>query len=648
MAKKEFSVKGPIFKLAMEHGSDFRRFTPGDKVGKPTDMAATKSYVDQGIYAWFAFTPVNSWGGRALERWRVGVSEHSGDYVEFKAPKDAELSNLKDLAAAKAATAAGGKRKPPKALVKELIKAVKTGDEEQVARLGPLAASGVIEDTRPIDVAASLGNARFMELLLPHCDPNTTTDDGKQIPTALYCAVSGGSLECVELLLDRCDPKATGDDGWTALISAAVGKNLSILGLLLPLSDVDASTREGRTALLGAAQRGHRDAVELLLPRADLNRQDATGRTALMLALDLDMRLDYYNEKYQTRIAILRALLDAGADPNLRDEGGNTALILAVTRGALGKAGVTVLLPKSDANLANLSGDTALTAALAKKDDKLVSTLVKVCRVDHANAAGDTALIIAARAGRPESVAILVKVADVNAQNGKGRTALMEAFLALTEKKGHWSNDGDMGPLRCILRLIPLSALDLQDEDGVTALMMCAKNGLPELLGLLLLTSNVNLRDATGATALARLTFPGGDMECFDLLVERSDARIADNLGRTPLMRAGSDEEKILKLVGRSAIDARDNSGATALMLAAGKHHEMNTTKLLLDAGADPSLVDVQGRTAEAIARARGKDGLELANMLRDIVASQSESDELTDLIPMPRNRTPKKKSGLR
>ena len=137
-------------------------------------------------------------------------------------------------------------------------------------------------------------------------------------------------------------------------------------------------------------------------------------------------------------------------------------------------------------------------------------------------------------------------------------------------------------------------------------------------------------------------------MECFDLLLERSDARIADNLGRTPLMRAESDEEKILKLVGRSDIDARDNSGATALMLAAGHHYEANAAKLLLEAGADPSLVDDQGRTAESIARARGKDGLELANMLRDIVASQSESDELGDFIPVPENTAQKKKSGLR
>lgn len=633
---KEFSVKGPIFKLALEHGSDFQRFAPGAKAGKPVKAKTVQSLVDKGVYAWFAYMPLNRWTGRETERWRVGVDERSGDYVEFQALRDVDFSNIKDLAAAEAAKASGGKRKPPRALVKELIEAVKKGDEAEVARLAPLAGAGEFEDRRPIDIAAEYGKPRLVELLLPHCDPNFVREDGAVEPQALFQAVRGGSTEAVELLLPRCDPKGASSEGWTALMSATRARNgWELVDLLLPRSDVDAAERrDGHTALMMAALAGNRDVVRTLLPHADLNKQDAKGRSALMLALDPQQHTSHMDWHETSRRAdIARELLAAGASAKLRDSDGNTSLLHAVKRSA--KEAVKALLPASDLAASNNEGNTALTLAAGGHDIELLTLVLEGSEVDHKNKDGDTALIVAARGARPDAVAALCKRADCNAQNAKGRTALVEALRSLTEKKSGWSSGNDMGPLRCVLRLLPLTDLDLQDEAGETALMKCAEAGLPELLGLMLPRADVNARDAKGATALARLSGGREDAECFELVLERADARIVDNEGRTPLMRAIWDEEKMRALVGRSDVDAADDSGQTALMLAAGRH-SATAAQILLDAGADAALVDAQGRTAEAIAREHGEAGEELANLLREVAGSQSFRSELQNKIRKP------------
>lgn len=649
---KEFSVKGPIFKLALEHGTDFQRFSPGAKAGKPIKAKAVQSLVDKGVYAWFAYMPINRWTGRETERWRVGVDERSGDYVEFQALRDVDFSNMTDLAAAEAAKASGGKRKPPRALVKELIEAVKKGDEAEVARLAPLAAAGEFDNERPIDVAARHGKPRLVELLLSHCDPNVVREDGKIEPVALFSAVYSGSVEAVQLLLPRCDPKGTSSDGWTALMSAATRREGPALSaLLLPRSDVDAAERrEGRTALMMAAKEAMVDIVHALAPQAALDKQDSKGRTALMLAIDPDRwknHIDWHEGAH--RKEVLEVLLAAGAKPDLRDADGNTSLLQAVMRPLEGA--VELLTAHSDIRASNVKGETALTLAASGHSSKILRAVLDGSDVDHKNAQGDTALIVAARSGSAEFVAQLCRRADVNAQNAKGRTALLEALGALTEKKSGWSSGNDMGPLRCVLRLLPLSDLNLQDEDGETALMKCAEAGLPELLGLMLPRADVNVRDAKGATALARIAGGREDAECFELLLERADARIADNEGRTPLMRAMWDEEKLRALVGRSDIDAIDNSGQTALMVAAGSYSGAKAVRILLDAGADATVVDGQGRTAEIIARERGgEEEEELANLLRDAAGSQSFRSELDDDIrkpAKPKKPAKRKRPGL-
>ena len=85
----------------------------------------------------------------------------------------------------------------------------------------------------------------------------------------------------------------------------------------------------------------------LLEAGADKNLADNDGSTALMMAA------------VQGHATVLRLLLEAGADKNLADNDGSTALMMAA-RG--GHADVMRLLLEAfaDANLANNQGTTAL------------------------------------------------------------------------------------------------------------------------------------------------------------------------------------------------------------------------------------------------------------------------------------------------
>ena len=127
--------------------------------------------------------------------------------------------------------------------------------------------------------------------------------------TALHLAVKAGRADLVGMLVENgADLAALGSFSYPPLHLACSEGNLECVEALLRHLDVDVLDSGGRTPLQEAVQGGHPDVVSLLLDRgADVNVQDENGRTALS---KVHSKLA---EKPQEADAIRDMLIQAGA-----------------------------------------------------------------------------------------------------------------------------------------------------------------------------------------------------------------------------------------------------------------------------------------------------------------------------------------------
>ncbi|EDL86619.1 ankyrin repeat domain 47 (predicted) [Rattus norvegicus] len=147
--------------------------------------------------------------------------------------------------------------------------------------------------------------------------------------TALHYSVSHGNLAISSLLLDTgvCDVNHQNRAGYSALMLAAltsVGKeeeDMAVVQRLFSMGDVNAkASQTGQTALMLAISHGHQDMVAALLEcGADVNVQDADGATALMCASEYG-RLD----------TVQLLLAQPGCDLTILDNEGTSALAIAL------------------------------------------------------------------------------------------------------------------------------------------------------------------------------------------------------------------------------------------------------------------------------------------------------------------------------
>ncbi len=138
---------------------------------------------------------------------------------------------------------------------------------------------------------------------------------------------------------------------------------------------------------------------------------------------------------------------------------------------------------------------------------------------------------------------------------------------------------------------------NVQDKQGITAVMF-ASNGYPECLkSLLVKKPNLNLKDAKGWTAIVSAV-DCGNLKCVQLLLDHgADINVQDNEGVTPLIyscRYFSRQEFIRLLLEYGAdINLKDNNGWTALMWAS-QSSNIEVIEMLLEYGADVDVLDNQ------------------------------------------------------
>lgn len=146
--------------------------------------------------------------------------------------------------------------------------------------------------------------------------------------TALHYSVSHRNLSISSLLLDTgvCDVNHQNRAGYSALMLAALTslgqeEDMAVVKRLFSMGDVNAkASQTGQTALMLAISHGHQDMVAALLEcGADVNVQDADGATALMCASEYG-RLD----------TVQLLLAQPGCDLTILDNEGTSALAIAL------------------------------------------------------------------------------------------------------------------------------------------------------------------------------------------------------------------------------------------------------------------------------------------------------------------------------
>ncbi|HEX6043801.1 MAG TPA: ankyrin repeat domain-containing protein [Pyrinomonadaceae bacterium] len=172
---------------------------------------------------------------------------------------------------------------------------------------------------------------------------------------------------------------------------------------------------DGRTVLINAAARGDLEVVKVLVQRgADVNVKDKQGYTALFHAIEA-----MYDD------VELVLLSQPGLDPNARGLNGTTALLKYVWRDR--KDAVDVLLKRgADVNAQDADGDAPLHGAAENGNVEILNLLLdKGADPNVKNKLGGTPLMWAAVFGNETAAArLLERGADASLKDVEGMTAL--------------------------------------------------------------------------------------------------------------------------------------------------------------------------------------------------------------------------------
>ncbi|MEW6277396.1 MAG: ankyrin repeat domain-containing protein [Candidatus Eremiobacterota bacterium] len=415
-------------------------------------------------------------------------------------------------------------------------------------------------------------HGRLRALLSAGADPAACSGYGR---TPLHAAVEEGDLEAVRILLEAGAPVSA---------SARVGGDqpLHVAAAYASIYDLDDPERPGpldqphstspavAQVLLEALQERYASLPSGMALRDELppgtkgdvfmGLLELVGKRDSRLSLlerfeaagvDLDREDPVWAELLRGKprfLEIARALLDAGADPQAHNRSGETPLHFAA---ASGEPEMVSLLLERGARADQPGFQAALERGLLEVADRLAATGVvpSGSLLSHLAAQGqaDSVQWLLDRGvcpDEPDEEGCLPVVAALGAGHLRMAQALVQAGARL-----------------------PAEALLAAAEHGFRpAVDWCLERGLP-----------VDARDSQGNTPLHLACRSGCPLCCQALLQAGASPNVRARDGSTPLHRACQEEPR-----------------------------ETGLIPLLLEAGADPAVVDDTGRTPADVARAFG------------------------------------------
>ena len=270
--------------------------------------------------------------------------------------------------------------------------------------------------------AAGQGREAVVQMLLDNgADLKARARDGS-LP--LMFAAGGGNVNIANILIARGADINLQNGGSTPLIIATSENQTEMVKFLVSNgADLEGRDREGYTALFYAAHNMKSEnangitvaAVELLLSHgAKVNVQGNDGTTPLAWAAN------------KGELDICKVLLDAGADVKAADHNKKGALMHAV-EGEADPAVANFLISKgADINVQDATGETALMKACRRKRAGMSLVFIEAgAKLNLQDNQGETALMVAAAYGNGIIADALLKAgADSSLKNNKGQTAL--------------------------------------------------------------------------------------------------------------------------------------------------------------------------------------------------------------------------------
>lgn len=257
--------------------------------------------------------------------------------------------------------------------------------------------------------AARQDHGNVMKTLLSkNADPNIGDEDGRY---PLMESAAKGNLQAVkDLIRKNADVNVQDDRTKTSpLMEAIENGNPTIVRILAKRSDADLQDSQGDTALMHLMRKvppfGTADpaVVQTLIKKSkDVDIKNNDGRTALMEA-----------GKAVDDVTV-KALIERGADPSIQDKNGKSPLMDLIEANQISLRyfeTLNVLVPKTNLDLQDTSGRTALIQAAMRGDFVTVKSLhAQGAKLDIADNQGRTALMEAAQRGALGTVKMLMDV----------------------------------------------------------------------------------------------------------------------------------------------------------------------------------------------------------------------------------------------